>query len=79
MVGPAFGLNVNCDSFGSDCSDDPDLEKLEISGVFGAGVQWNALDLNVRYDLAFTDFVDGTDAKNQTWVIMLGYNFTMPR
>jgi Outer membrane protein beta-barrel domain len=79
MIGPAFGMNVNCDSFGTDCSDDSDLNKTEVSGVFGGGVQYNAFDLNVRYDMAFTDFADGADAKNQTWVIMLGYNFTTPR
>lgn len=79
MIGPAFGMNVSCDSFGTDCSDDDDLEKLEISGVFGGGVQIKAFDVNVRYDMGLTDFVDGLDAKNQTWVIMLGYNFTMPQ
>jgi hypothetical protein len=79
MIGPAFGLNVSCDSFGTDCSDDDDLETLEISGVFGGGVQIKAFDVNVRYDMGLTDFVDGLDAKNRTWVIMLGYNFTMPQ
>jgi hypothetical protein len=79
MIGPAFGMNVNCDSFGFDCSDEDELEKLEISGIIGGGVQINQFDVNVRYDMGFTDVIDGSDVKNRTWVIMLGYNFTMPQ
>ena len=86
LIGPAISFNVNCnftdgtdeascdDVFGSDVASSTDF-----SGILGLGIQWNALDINVRYDLGFTNVLEDVDATNKTISIMLGYNFTMPR
>lgn len=86
LIGPAISFNVNCnftdgtdeascdDVFGSDVASSTDF-----SGILGLGIQWNALDINVRYDLGFTNVLEDVDATNKTISILLGYNFTMPR
>jgi Outer membrane protein beta-barrel domain len=86
LAGPAIAFNVNCKfTDGSDeasCDDifgDDAVSSTDFSGILGLGVQWNALDINVRYDLGFTNVLEDVDATNKTISILVGYNFTMPR
>jgi hypothetical protein len=86
FAGPAIAFNINCkfsdpdvdvscdDLFGSDF-----VSSTDFSGILGAGVQWNALDINLRYDMGFTDVLEDVSGKTRTWTLMAGYNFTMPR
>jgi hypothetical protein len=86
LIGPAIAFNISCEFSDPDeeisCDDlfgEDFVSSTDFSGILGLGLQWNALDLNVRYDLGFTDVLEDVDATNKTISILVGYNFTMPR
>jgi len=86
LIGPAIAFNVSCEFSDPDeeisCDDlfgEDVVSSTDFSGILGLGIQWNALDINVRYDLGFTNVLEDVDATNKTISILLGYNFTMPR
>ena len=87
VVGPAFGFVTSAkfkvdfedDTLDADFEDDikDDVEKVEISAVFGGGVKFGRGIIEYRYDHGFKDLDKATDstAKTRTHSILFGISF----
>lgn len=85
FAGPAIAFSVRCefsDQFSDYSVDCGELEspaaQSEFSGIVGAGLQWTSFDVSIRYELGFTEVIEGSGDKNRSISIMGGYHFTMP-
>ncbi|MFL1895597.1 porin family protein [Aquimarina sp. 2-A2] len=67
-AGPQFGFVVN-----DDFKDGGEPESFDFSGAVGAGVEISSFFAQVRYNIGFTDVVDGAEAKNATFQVSVGY------
>jgi len=83
VVGPAFGFVTSAkfsvegsdEDFDEDIKDD--VEKVEISGIVGGGVQFGRGIVEVRYDHGFKDMDKASDAKakTKTFSVLFGISF----
>ncbi len=82
FAGPAVGIllssKVKGEVGGISAEEDvkDDSKSLDFGGVIGAGVEFGNFQLDARYTLGLTNFVDGddvVDVKNRTISILLGY------
>lgn len=95
VAGPAFGLLVNCNvefeaGASEACKDieatpsypSPEPNGLDFSGIFGAGIDYNHVAFQVRYDLSITNSYPSSSQlapiiKNVAWELTLGYKFAL--
>ena len=82
VVGPGFGFTTSAksdDPFDGEVDIKDDVESVEYSAIFGAGVQFGRGTVEFRYDLGLNDLDKGDDsddeAKTRTWSILFGFRF----
>jgi len=83
VVGPAFGFvtsaktKFEADGFSEEDDIKDDVETVEVSGVFGGGIQFGRGILEYRYDHGFTNLDKEVDAsaKTKTHSILFGFSF----
>lgn len=94
VAGPAFGIqtkcsiaaegggvsaSVDCDQFDEDPEANIDNKSFDLSGVFGAGLDFRlgsrTLMVGARYQHGFSDVVKDASAKSRTWSIVAGIGF----
>jgi opacity protein-like surface antigen len=85
VVGPGFGINTSAKAVfevdgeevdEDDLLDDDEVERFEVSFIFGAGVQFGKASVEVRYDLGLTNLsTEEDDAKSRTWQFLAGYSW----
>ena len=78
VVGPAFSFNTKAnieDEDGTEVDDlEDEVEKVDFSGIIGAGVQFGMGMVEVRYDHGFRniDAEDLADIKTRTFSVLFG-------
>ena len=83
VAGPAFGFVTSAkakfegDGFSEEEDIKDDVETVEVSGVFGVGVQFGRGTIEYRYDHGFRDMDKDSDAtaKTRTHSILFGFSF----
>ena len=82
VAGPAFGFVTRArdkfEGFGESEENDikDDVEKVEVSGIIGGGIQFGRGSIEYRYDHGFRDMDKETSsAKTRTHSILFGFSF----
>ena len=87
LGGPAFAASTSCKAEGRsggvsasiDCDQFAKLNNFDVGGAVGGGVEFpvthNALSLGARYTFGFSKVFDGTNSKNRTWSLLVGFVF----
>ena len=83
VAGPAFGFVTKAkfkfEATGIDEEDDikDEVEKVEVSGIIGGGIQFGRASVEYRYDHGFRDMdkVSDATAKTRTHSVLFGYSF----
>ena len=82
VAGPAFGFVTRArdkfEGFGENEETDikDDVEKVEVSGIIGGGIQFGRGSVEYRYDHGFRDMDKSvSNAKTRTHSILFGFSF----
>ena len=81
VVGPGFGFRTSLKAQFNDEEEEDlkeDSKALDFSGIIGAGVEFGAGSVEVRYDHGFTNLDDSDDditVKSRTFSILFGFGF----
>ena len=79
VFGPGLGFVTSAKFVEAGIEDDlkDEVEKLDFSGIVGAGVQFGRGVIEVRYDVGFRDLDKdpGSEAKIRTFSILFGVGF----
>lgn len=78
-IGPAFNLNLN-NSFtapegAANKFQEPNAKKTYVSAIGGAGIRFQNIFIDARYDLGVTNAYDWTQTRSNVLAISLGYYF----
>jgi len=75
QAGPQFGFLMN-DNFEDLYGDIVEAEKFDFTGVVGIGYDLlTRIKIEARYNLGFTEIIDGGDGKNSVASFSIGYSF----
>ena len=76
QLGPQFGFVVddNITKLPGSLAN-AEVEKSDISGIFGAGYDFLGFRIDARYNFGLTHVIEGAKSKNSVYSLALGYSF----
>lgn len=78
QAGPQFGFLVSdeIETPLTDFENPLKAETFDVSAVAGVGFDFElGIRIDARYQMGFTDIIDGSEGKNSVFSLALGYNF----